>query len=216
MKASFYILSLLVALTFGMKLFPTVSAQQDDELPFKTAINHSGWELPGQRGSRLLTRTQLPASGDIAGRVFLSILKPKDGTLLLEQRAHYYAQKDGTLLVQPIAIRTRSIRRYDVEGKPFGYVYLGGGVRIINTADNRKLSVALGCSGGVAYYDEDGDGVFERLDLLLGTVGFKPRIPTWVAQYVPATPQHNKRLQRTGISLSPIDSLPLAHLSPGR
>jgi hypothetical protein len=31
-----------------------------------------------------------------------------------------------------------------------------------------------------------------------------------------ATAQHNKRLQRTGISVLLIDSLPLAQLSPGR
>jgi hypothetical protein len=35
-------------------------------------------------------------------------------------------------------------------------------------------------AGGVAYYDEDGDGVFECLDVLGGTAGFQPRIPEWV------------------------------------
>jgi hypothetical protein len=32
----------------------------------------------------------------------------------------------------------------------------------------------------LAYYDEDGDGIFERLEPLGGTIGFEPRIPEWV------------------------------------
>jgi hypothetical protein len=199
MKAPLHTLFALIAvLSLGVQVFPVPSPQHDEKLRFKGAINLDGWELPGVRGSRFVKRKLWPWSKNAGNiRIFLSILRPRGGSLILDQRAHYSAQVDGTLMVERVAISTSSIMRFDVEGKPFCYVYFGGGARTLISANGQKQVVPLGCSGGVAYYDEDGDGVFERLETLGGTIGFEPRIPKWVTHYVPAAPQHNKALQLT-------------------
>ena len=195
MKTISRILLLSVVTMLPVPVQPMSSLQSRDDLEFKVLINQDGWELIGLKGSRVESRKAL-AGALSKGTIFLSVLRPKDRTILLEQRAHHYPQQDGTLLVQRLAIRTDSILRYDVDGRTFCYVYLGAGVRIALRENERNL-IAVGCSGGVAYYDEDGDGIFERQDLLGGTMGFQPRIPQWVKEYIPSTEQHNKRLQRT-------------------
>jgi hypothetical protein len=63
--------------------------------------------------------------------------------------------------------------------------------------ENERLLIPVGCSGGVAFYDENGDGKFERQDVLGGTAGFQLRIPQWVKEYISSAPQHNTRLERT-------------------
>lgn len=187
MKTKFHLLISFVAISaLVMHLCPAASADEQNEI--RTLINQDGWELPGLRGSRVVSRRQVLQGDATRRRTFLSVLRPKDGSVLLDQRAHYFAREDGTLLVQPIAIRTSSITRYDVGGKPFAYAYFGGGLRIMVTPDAGKLLIPLGCSGGLAYYDEDGDGVFERLDVLDGTAGFEVRIPEWVVKQISAAP----------------------------
>jgi len=199
MKAIIHILfSLIVLLSWGVQFLSGVSAQQDDERRLKAVTRRDGWEIPGLRGSRLTSREEWPWNEDAGkARIFLSILRPRGGAVLLEERAHYYLREDGSLRVDPVAIRTASIRRYDVEGKPFVYAYFGIGIRVGKDDDGRKHLITLGCSGGAVYYDDDGDGKFERFEALLGAEGFKPRIPEWVRNYVPATPQHNKAVQLT-------------------
>lgn len=195
MRATFHILFSLIVLLVGPQLFSAVSAQEDDERRVRAVTRRDGWEVPGPRDSRVRSREQWLGNGDAAGaRIFRSILRPKGGAILLEERAHYYLREDGTLRIDPVAIRAASIRRYDVEGKPFAYAYFGIGIRVIKDSDRRKSLITLGCSGGAVYYDEDGDGKFETFEALLGTEGFKPRIPEWVRQYALAAPQHNKAL----------------------
>jgi hypothetical protein len=197
MKVISYLLLMNVVVLLPVPPHAKGSVHSRDEVEFTVLINPDGWQLIGLRGSRVEVRKALPSNEALSkSTIFHSVLRPKERTILLDQRAHYYPKKDGSLLVQRVAIQTNLIQRYDVEGRPFCYVYLGPGVRIM-VRENERLLIPVGCSGGVAFYDENGDGKFERQDVLGGTAGFQPRIPQWVKEYISSAPQHNTRLERT-------------------
>jgi hypothetical protein len=103
MKVPLHILlTLIVLLLLGVQLFPAAPVPQDDERRFKGAIRRDGWEIPGLQGSYLVSRKRWLWGEDGAKTaIFLSILRPKGRSLLLDECAHYYSQYAGVYASHP-------------------------------------------------------------------------------------------------------------------
>jgi hypothetical protein len=173
-KAS-YLLLLALAATF---LVP-VSAQHITKSEIKGIIKSEGWNI--SRLNELKADARIPwlkfGEGN-SHTLYMTALIPPERGVLLEDTA-YYITVERNQIIHDSPMNARTIRRWDVDGKVFCYTVFGPGVGIQEEPNGDKFIATLGCITGFAYYDEDGDGKFEKL-AHAPSHSYSPQIPAWV------------------------------------
>jgi hypothetical protein len=120
---------------------------------------------------------------DNSPTVYRSVLRPTGGKVLFEDTAFYtFDEGSGTLKIARQPLMADEVIRYDVNGKAFCYTVAGTCVSVTSDQKGVKRILFLGCTTGYAFYDEDGDGILEKLDLEGDPSRFKLHIPEWVAK----------------------------------
>lgn len=163
---------LLVATLLGNKV--DLAQQSGKDTP--NQINRSGWLIPGLSRSRIVgRRARLQNEEPKSSTVYVTKLEPV--VEVISVVSFYSVLDDSTVLVTPARLSIRSILRFDIDNHVFCY-----GVRAVGAFfDKKSRRGGFGGEYSLLYYDDDGDGRFERLE----DVGdpartFKPKVPNWV------------------------------------
>jgi hypothetical protein len=178
-----FVLLMLIACQSSLAL-----TQENDTPRLKTIVTPGGYDIPSLNRLVLTSRTLHMRTEDGA-EVYRAVLrmKTKGAKILFEDTSTYHFNAvDGTLNIVPSPIMADELVRYDVGGRPFAYTVLGTGVALGPQMRHGRRVTYLGCIVGFAFFDEDGDGVFETLNLRAGPLtsnkGF--HVPEWVKKPV--------------------------------
>jgi len=153
-----------------------LAQQQGKEIRYK--INRQGWMIPGLSKSRVVgRRTRLKNDELRSNEVYITTLQPR--VEAIEVISFYTVLDDSTLLVTPSRIAVRSILRFDIDNHVFCYGVKGVGAFY----DPRSRRGGYGGEYTLLYYDDDGDGRFERFEDAGDPVRLlTPEVPQWVQQ----------------------------------
>jgi hypothetical protein len=153
-----------------------LAQQQGKEIRYK--INRQGWMIPGLSKSRVVgRRTRLKNDELRSNEVYITTLQPR--VEAIEAISFYTVLDDSTLLITPSRIAVRSILRFDIDNHVFCYGVKGVGAFY----DPRSRRGGYGGEYTLLYYDDDGDGRFERFEDAGDPVRLlTPEVPQWVQQ----------------------------------
>jgi hypothetical protein len=127
---------------------------------FKSLIKVEGWTIPGLDISDVEAARHLVESSEHASPVYLTVFKPKKE--VFAEIPSYSAVGYETLYLNVNFESVERIRRYEVGGRTFCYVV-------------EVAKPGIGAHYYVLYYDEDGDGKFEKFE----RGAPQPRLPPW-------------------------------------
>lgn len=150
-------------------------SQENSLKVIQSAVNESGWRIPGLLQSQITgTRKRLAkGNGPASVPVYVTVYKPNQKFITT---IPIYRLKDGqTLLVLERKVLIDGIIKGDVDRRTFVYILQ---CTIILEDPNGRT----GYSGqfGVHYYDRDGDGKFESFEEGAPFVTADLHIPDWV------------------------------------
>jgi hypothetical protein len=134
-------------------------------------IKKDGWTIPGLKQSEI--KKPRHSNDSVSGqKIFFTVLEPKQD-VITEFAPDTLQQKAPLLLNKKWLVD--SITQYDINNRIFCYkVFLS----IVDTNVSGEVNTRYGASTAIVYYDEDGDGKFETLDLEDNLA--RPRIPQWL------------------------------------
>jgi len=144
----------------------------------RNKINRGGWTIPGLSKSRVVRpRTRLRNDELRSNAVYITTLKPK--VEVIEAISFYTVLDDSTLLVTPARLAVRSILRFDIDNHVFCY-----GLRAVGAFyDPKSRRGGYGGQYTLLYYDDDGDGRFERFEDAGDPARLlTPEVPKWIQQ----------------------------------
>ena len=145
----------------------------------RALVRHSGWNVRSLRRLRTKSRSLLNFSDGRLKEVNQTVLAvPKEG-ILIEDTASYAGDSE---VARSSPMNAYTVVKYDVGGRVFCYTVFGPGVSIVKKSKTEKRVGVLGCLSAFAYYDEDGDGRFEKLVPIDTEARFSPQVPGWVLQ----------------------------------
>lgn len=176
-KAGVNSFALALMLTLAIGVVEATGIQDQQAVTVKQVVNQSGWEIPGLTDNEVVDpRKQLASAyGVRAVPLHITVLRPKRE---LMETIDLYGSKDGgeTVVVRKRRVVIRSIIKCDVNGRVFLYLVQVGMVVY------DPVSKKNGQSGlfGLAFYDNDGDGIFESRESGPFAVTPNLRIPDWV------------------------------------
>ena len=173
MRLSFIV---LVVITLMEICARTDLIAQQSKREIRNQINRGGWNIPGLSQGRVVRgRTRLENAEPKYRTVYVTTLEPT--AEVIDAVSFYSILDDSTLLVTPTHLAVRSILRFDIDNHVFCY-----GIRSVGAFYDRKSK--RGGYGGeytLLYYDDDGDGRFERLEDAGDPVRLlTPELPAWV------------------------------------
>jgi hypothetical protein len=174
-KVIFFLLFVLIHTSFT-----SISAQQITKSEIKGIVKSEGWDI--SRLDEWKADARIPwfniGEGGTHTLYMMAIIPPEKGVLLVDT-AYYMTDEQGKRIIHDSPMKARTIRRWDVDGKVFCYTVFGPGVGIQQEPNGDILIATLGCVTGFAYYDEDGDGRFEKM-VHAPSESYSPQIPAWV------------------------------------
>jgi hypothetical protein len=147
------------------------SNNQQDASP--KVIKEGGWLIPGLSESKV-KEARRRYQGYEGMEVYFTVLKPQRDIVTqftpeeLEHKARVLTFHNRHWLVDDIT-------QYDINHQVFCYMV---SVSMVDLSGPDKTLVRYMASTGIVYYDEDGDGKFETLDL--GNNLRPPHIPQWL------------------------------------
>jgi hypothetical protein len=130
-------------------------------------VNKEGWQIPGlAQAKEFRPPTLVQAAGKDSVKVYSSWLRPfnEDGSKVT---LNNYLSDVQVKELGIIAVQVLTLVKYEINKRPFCYI-----VKYRSTYTVEAL----------AYYDEDGDGLFELVETAKSSLDFIPRIPDWARQ----------------------------------
>jgi hypothetical protein len=130
-------------------------------------MNKDGWQIPGlAHAKEIKPPTLIPAAGNDSVKVYSTWLRPFNEDSSKVTLNNYLSDAQVKEL-GIIAVQVLTIVKYEINNRPFCYV-----------AKYRSTYTVE----ALAYYDEDGDGLFELVEIAKASLDFIPRIPDWIKQ----------------------------------
>jgi hypothetical protein len=141
-------------------------------------INKGGWTIPGLSQSKVVgRRTRLQSEKVKSATIYVTTLEPK--AEVIAAVSFYSVLDDATLLVTPVRLAVRSILRFDIDNHVFCYGVRGVGAFY----DEKSRRGGYGGEYTLLFYDDDGDGRFERLEDAGDPARLlTPKVPDWILQ----------------------------------
>lgn len=148
-------------------------------------INPQGWVIPQVKAQPYEGRAPLKRLGGSNSKTIYYLYHAigEDEEVLLDV-TEYYAKSIGARKNHRDLMRIHTAEQYDVNGKVFCYSFIGYHV-VMDKTKQGWVRATLGTGlHGIAFYDEDGDGKFEKLAGFnvnpLPSRKFKIHAPAWV------------------------------------
>ena len=157
-------------------------SQQISSARFEALIKPAGWKIPRLRSLVVVSRSPWQEIED-GIEVYRSVLRMrgKNSSILFEDLDFYEFDESGkSLTVRTNSLMVDEIIRYDVAGKAFAYVFSGTCVSLGPRTRRGRSVLYMGCMTRMAFYDEDGDGIFETRNNRL--MPGRESVPAWVKQ----------------------------------
>jgi hypothetical protein len=145
-------------------------------------IRRYGWAIPQVTKRTSEERVVWKKVGDDDLKtIYYTRIEP-EGIVALYDTKSYRTDTKGRKKIYPDPMRASTVGVYDVDGKVFCYTFYGVRIRIFKTEDGGSAAVAVCCYTGFAFYDDDGDGKFERMIHAPDPASFKLYVPAWVLE----------------------------------
>ena len=170
-------------------------SQQGGQPHLESLIKPFGWEIPHLESLVVVSRT--PLKTEDGTKVHRSVLrmKAKNSSILFEDMDFYEFDESGkSLTIRTNSLMADEIIRYDVAGKSFAYTFVGTCVSLGRETKRGREFIYMGCKTMMAFYDEDGDGIFETRNSRLNPVApGRESVPAWVKKPAKEVPAAAKR-----------------------
>jgi hypothetical protein len=172
--------TLTLPFIFSFLLLVISTSAQSNPSPVENyIINPQGWKIPKVSGRPFDKRVPWKNVGENNSKtIYFTSLTP-DEWIILQDTAYYETDKKGKKKIQSSPMRAALVKIYDVDGKPFCYRFSGPRVSITKSEEG-IITTPVCCTTGFTFYDEDGDGKFEKMVYTHPSVTFKLDIPEWV------------------------------------
>lgn len=179
-----------VALPFiALALCTGFPVDAQDSKQISRLVNPAGWTFPGQEGiagrqpNSATTSRIAGVPVEIARFSGLPIWNERQKQYLVSRVVFAYSSGES-LTIRERELVAHEVSRYSVANRPFLYTMLAYPCAV---DPETKHGGCAGADVKLAYYDEDGDGSFEVLEVVNPILSsdtsrnWHPRVPTWAA-----------------------------------